>query len=266
MPKQQQFFGIKVDDVTYDEALQQTREFLLSSRFHHVVTVGPEFLLEARGNARFADVLNRADLSVPDGIGLLIIGWMTGRKLRQRVTGIDLTMFLARQANEQAKSFFLLGGSPGVAENAARALRVRFPSLHVAGTSTFPMFSQDAWNTLSTNRGIIAESKRVLETIVKTRPDILLVAFGAPQQDMWIDTFRQRMPSVRIAMGVGGTFDILAGNMRRSPFLLQKLGLEWLWRLLLQPRRLGRIVNATIRFPLAVFIEQGKRQKAQGKE
>lgn len=259
MPKQQQFFGINVDDVTYNEALQQTKEFLLSSRFHHVVTVGPEFLLEARDNAKFANVLNRADLSVPDGIGLLIIGRLIGKKLRQRVTGIDLTMFLARQASEQRKSMFLLGGNPGVAESAARTLHARFPDLRIAGTSTFPLFSRDEWNALSTNKDSIAESERVLEAIAKAQPDILLVAFGAPQQDIWIDTFRQRMPSVRIAMGVGGTFDVLAGNVRRAPFLLQKLGLEWLWRLLLQPRRLGRILRATILFPIAVLKEQSRK-------
>mgnify|MGYP001571838022 CR=1 FL=1 len=261
MPKQQHFLGIKIDDVTYDEALLQTAAFLRSTSLHQIVTVGPEFLLESRGNARFADVLNHADLSVPDGIGLLIIGRLIGKKLRQRITGIDLTMVLARQADEQGKSLFLLGGNPGVAESAACALHARFPTLHIAGTATFPMFSRDAWNNLSENKDIIAESERMLETIAKTQPDILLVAFGAPQQDIWIDAFRQRMPSVHIAMGVGGTFDVLAGNLRRAPATFQKLGIEWLWRLFLQPKRIWRILRATIVFPVTLFIEQSKNQK-----
>jgi len=219
--------GVTVHDVTMDEAVAIIGEFAASGSFHHVVTVNPEFVMEARRNAAFAAVLNTADLAVPDGIGILWAARRRGHPLRERVAGVDLVERIAELAARQGLSIYFLGAAPGVAEAAARRLTLSFPGLITAGTyAGSPRPEHD---------------QAILDRLAAARPDILLVAYGAPQQDLWIRRNRDRL-GVAVAMGVGGALDFLSGKARRAPLWMRRMGLEWLHRLMRQPWRWRRML------------------------
>jgi N-acetylglucosaminyldiphosphoundecaprenol N-acetyl-beta-D-mannosaminyltransferase len=231
--------GVRVDDVTMDEAVERLAGFAASGHFHHAVTVNPEFVMAARRDPDFAAVINRADLSAPDGAGLLWAARRRGQPLRQRVAGVDLVVRLAAVAAQRGLRLFLLGAAPGVAEAAAATLAAHNPGLVVAGTFAGSPRAE--------------EEDAIVARIVQAQPHILFVAYGAPQQDLWVARNRQRLP-VGLAMGVGGAFDFICGRRRRAPLWMQRLGLEWLHRLYHEPWRWRRML-ALPRFVWAVLRE-----------
>jgi len=224
-----------------NEAVARVTEFVVNGGAHIVVTPNPEICLAAQGDAAFLEILNRADLAVPDGFGLLLVARILGAPLRERVTGVDLMNRIAEAAATRNWRIYLLGGEPGVAERAAQMLQNRFPALIIAGAD--------------------AGEGGVVERIRQAAPEILFVAFGAVKQEKWIAAHIAELPSVKVAMGVGGAFDFLAGKARRAPSFLRVLGLEWLWRLIIEPRRARRIWNAVVRFPIAVVLYKFSRKK-----
>ena len=176
----------------------------------------------------FSRVIEQADLSIPDGVGLLWAARWLGQPLRRRVTGVDSVIRLAELAAEHSAPIFLLGAGPGVAEAAAVQLQRRFPALPIAGCfagSPAP-----------------AEAPDILARIERSGAAILLVAFGAPAQDKWIARHRDQL-GVRIAIGVGGAFDFISGRVPRAPRIVRQLGLEWLFRLIRQPWRWRRMLR-----------------------
>lgn len=221
--------GVAVDDLTEDEAIERVEAFVASGRPHQVVTVNPEFVMEARRNLSFRRVLAAADLATPDGFGLLLVGRWRGTPFRGRVTGVALVERIAAVAAERGWSLFLLGAAPGVAERAAEALRSRSPALRVAGCYAGSPRPED--------------EPEVRARVAAAHPDVLLVAYGHPAQDLWIAR-NQPLLRVPVAIGIGGVFDYLAGVVPRAPAWLRRLGLEWLYRLARQPRRWRRIVVA----------------------
>lgn len=201
--------------------------------------------MAARHHARFQSILSRADLSLPDGFGLVLAARFLGLPRLARISGMDFLSAMLERAADQGWRIFFFGAQPGVAEQAVAKLLKRYPRLGVAGV-------ESGWR-----HWLRLPDVYVCWRIRRARPDILLVALGAPQQELWIDANRQRLGSIRVAMGVGGAFDFWSGRIRRAPRLLQRLGLEWMWRLLQEPRRRGqRIVTAVVRFPLAVLREK----------
>lgn len=246
-PPRIEILGVRVDNCTMAEVVSRLRHALGAPHGElplgfHVVTVNPEFIMEAQRNEPFRRLINTASLVIPDGFGLQLMCKGFGYRLQGRVTGADLMVELARVAEEEGKAIFLFGAPDGVATQAAVELKRRFPSLVVAG----------AENEFDEHGNPRADSE-VLDRIRRTSPEVLFVALGAPKQEEWIAAALPSLPTVRVAIGVGGSFDYLAGRLRRAPAILRALGLEWLWRLLLQPSRFGRIVTATIRFPLAIL-------------
>lgn len=238
--------GIPIDAITRDQALERLQAMLRSEKQHHVMTPNSEMLVAARKNPTFRHVLERSDLNLPDSQGIQTMGAYTGQFVPERVTGVDTVTALCATLGD-ADSVFLLGAAPGVAEQAAVTLLAKNPHLHIAGTFAGSPRYEDALT--------------VVEQINAVQPHILFVAYGAPQQDLWIATYLKDLPSVRIAMGVGGTFDFLAGTRKRAPRIFQKMGLEWLWRLILEPRRFPRIFTAVILFPLLVILSQWNRPR-----
>jgi N-acetylglucosaminyldiphosphoundecaprenol N-acetyl-beta-D-mannosaminyltransferase len=219
--------GVRVDDVTMDEALARLQRMVAHGGSHQVVTVNPEFIMRAQDDATFRRVLAEADLAIPDGQGLLWAARYLGRPLRQRVAGSDLAPALADLAGQRGYRLFLLGAAPGVAERAAAVLERRHPGVQIVGTyagSPAP-----------------AEEEAIVARIRATRPDFLLVAYGAPAQDLWIHRNQPRL-QVPVAIGVGGTLDFIAGVRKRAPVWMQRLGLEWLFRLIQEPRRWRRML------------------------
>jgi N-acetylglucosaminyldiphosphoundecaprenol N-acetyl-beta-D-mannosaminyltransferase len=232
--------GVAIDDLLEDEAVARCAALIAAGGPHHVVTVNPEFVMEARRNSAFRRVLAAADLATPDGVGLLLAARYLGTPLRGRVTGVELSLRLAAEAARRGWRLFLLGAAPGVAEEAAAVLEARFAGLLVAGCYA--------------GSPAAAEEPHIRALIQAARPDVLLVAYGHPRQDLWIAR-NQPLLRVPLAMGVGGTFDYLSGRVPRPPASLRRLGLEWLYRLVRQPTRWRRILNAVPLFAWAVVSE-----------
>lgn len=229
--------GIPIDAIAAREACNQLLLFLRWGGQHHVMTPNSEMLVEACRNPAFHSILRRSALNLPDSVGMLWMARKTGQHIPERVTGVDTVQQLCRELTEEHPAF-LLGGGEGVGERARASLEGRNPQLRVVGIYAGSPREEDR--------------EEILRRINDAKPHLLLVAFGAPEQDLWIDRYLPQMPSVRVAMGIGGTLDFLAGVQKRAPLFIQRLGLEWLWRLLQEPRRLQRIWNAVVVFPFLV--------------
>jgi N-acetylglucosaminyldiphosphoundecaprenol N-acetyl-beta-D-mannosaminyltransferase len=197
------------------------------AKCRQVVTVNPEFVMQAQRNAPFLQAINQSTLVLPDGIGIVLALRYLRRPTPERVAGVDTVVALARRCVLQNSRLYLLGAAPGVAEIAAARLQELAPGLQIAGTyagSPAP-----------------SEEDELIERIRVAQADLLYVAYGAPAQDLWIARNLARLP-VALAMGVGGSFDFLAGRQRRAPELMQRMGLEWLYRLYREPWRWRRML------------------------
>ncbi len=231
--------GLPVSAITYAEWLDLIDQWMQSDQPHHVCTINPEMIMIARQDVNFHNILSRADLTVPDGVGLLWAARRIGQPLPQRVTGSDGVPLIAAHAAERGWRIYLLGAAPGVADQAAAVLRQRHPALQIVGTyggSPSP-----------------DEEDAIVARINAVDADILFVAYGAPDQDKWIARNLPRL-NVKMAMGVGGSLDFVAGVIPRAPQSFQRLGLEWLYRLYLQPWRIKRMLRLP-RFMLAVLMD-----------
>jgi len=238
-----EILGVRVDPVTYEIVLSRIESFVREGTTHQVVTVNPEFVMRAQSDQVFRRVLNSADLAVVDGVGLLWAARLLGHHLPERVAGSDLVPRIAERAAQLGWRLYFLGAAPGVAERAAHVLRERYPGLQVAGT----------------HAGSAAPEmeKPIVERIRAAHPDILFVAYGAPTQDRWIARNLTHL-GVPVAMGVGGAFDFVAGRAKRAPRLVQRMGLEWLHRLIHQPWRWRRMLDLP-RFAWAVLLCRWRR-------
>ncbi|MFI5266483.1 MAG: WecB/TagA/CpsF family glycosyltransferase [Chloroflexota bacterium] len=231
------FLGVRVDDVTLDETLAIIARYVEERGSRQVATINPEFVMAARRQPDFKAVLNAADLCVPDGVGLMWGSWLLRHPLRGRVPGVDLVWRLAGQAAERDWSIFLLGGFEGVGQRTASRLGERHPSLRVAGLY----------------EGHPADPEAV-ERVRQAQPDLLLVAYGAPAQDLWIARHKEAL-AVPVAIGVGGSFDFIAGRAKRAPAWLRRIGLEWLHRLVHEPWRWLRML-ALPKFAILVLRQR----------
>lgn len=238
LPSPVTILGVPVHPVTMAAALAHLRRCLTGDRLCQVCTPNPEFVMHAQRDAAFMAVLQAADLNIPDGIGLVWAGRRLGRPMPQRVAGSDLVYELAALCAAERQRLFLLGAAPGVAERAAAALKARYPGLTIAGAYA--------------GSPAEAENDAIVARINAAAADVLYVAYGAPQQDLWIARNRDALPTVRVALGVGGALDFIAGDVPRAPRWVRRIHLEWLYRLLLQPWRWRRML-ALPRFVLAVW-------------
>lgn len=235
--------GVRVDAITYAGLLERIGEFIASGAPHQIATVNPEFVMEAQRNAEFRAVLEQADLCLADGVGLLWAARRQGRTLPERVTGSDALPLIAQRAARAGWRLYLLGAAEGVAEQTGRLLQARYPGVIIAGAYAGSPAPEDA--------------PGIIERIRAARPDVLFVAYGAPKQDLWIATHREALGAPAM-MGVGGAFDHLVGVRKRAPAWVQRLNLEWLFRLITQPWRWRRQL-ALPRFVWAVWRDTVKR-------
>lgn len=230
--------GVPLDAVTMDRAVGKILALLDSQQQHHVATPNAEMLVESVKNRAFRRILQGTSLNLPDGTGLLGMASFTHQSLPCRVTGTDTLQELCKKLTAE-HPVFLLGAKPGVAEQAAAVLKERNPRLKIAGTYAGSPREEEA--------------REILARINAVNPAILFVAFGSPAQEVWIARHLSSLTSVKVAMGVGGAFDFIAGVQKRAPRFLQRIGYEWLWRLFREPRRIGRIWNAVAVFPFLVM-------------
>lgn len=216
---------MRVDCLNAKQTLGQIEDFVGSGTVHQVATVNPEFVMRAQRDREFARVLEHSDLCLADGTGVVWAARRKGCNIDGPVAGTDLVEPLAGMCARRGFRLFLLGAQPGVAADLAARLSTAHPTLAVAAHAGAPDASQDG------------ES---LKLIAEHRTDVLLVAYGAPAQEMWIDRVRGRL-GASVAMGVGGAFDYLTGRVPRAPAWMRGAGLEWLYRLAHQPWRFRRM-------------------------
>lgn len=239
--------GIEIDNLSLEEVLNKIKRYLTakSGQQHYLVTVNPEFIVVAQKDEEFKQILNQAGLAVADGFGLILASKLKKQPLRRKITGVDLIWHLAKLAEQNSYSIFLLGAAKGIAAKAAEKLKVKYPRLAIASESGGEVVVHPKIENLD-----------ILRKINNYKPDILLVALGQVKQEKWIKYNLQKLPSVKLAVGVGGSFDFISGKIKRAPKWLRKIGLEWFWRLLRQPRRFKRIYTAVIKFSWLALIKK----------
>ncbi len=219
--------GVEFDSLTLAEAVAAAEGG--AGRACRVVTPNAVMLERCRREPALRELLNTAELVLPDGVGVVRAAERMGRPLRERVAGIDFGEALLRRAAERGEPVFLLGGRPGVAERAGERLRERMSGLCICGTA----------DGYFEKRG--RENEAILERVRTSGAELLLVCLGFPEQERWMAENLPQLPGVRVAAGLGGSLDVWANDRRRAPKFFQKLGLEWAWRMLADPRKLRQL-------------------------
>jgi N-acetylglucosaminyldiphosphoundecaprenol N-acetyl-beta-D-mannosaminyltransferase len=240
--------GTAVDNVTMAEAVERIAGLVAAGEPSFVVTPNVDHIVRLQHDDGFRRAYADASLVLADGSPLLWASRVLGSPLAERVTGSDLFPELCRRAAERSWSVYFFGGRPGAAEEAGVRMRARFPGLAVAGTDCPPLgFERDP-----------AVDAACVRRIREARPDILFVGLGAPKQEKWIHAHRADL-GVPVSVGIGVTFDFVAGMVRRAPLWLQRAGLEWLWRLLMEPGKLWRryLIDDTRFFRLVLAQRRG---------
>lgn len=220
-------FDVPISAVTLEEALAEVIEFINTEGLKQVFTPNPEIVMLAQENQELMDIVKRGHLVVPDGIGLIIASKLKSLGLKERVPGIDLMDKILEYCCLNNKSVYILGGKPGIPERAIERIKDKFNGITFAG-SHHGYFKQE-------------EEIGIINDINSSGADVLFVCFGAPKQELWIGTNGDRL-NCKIAMGVGGSVDIYAGAAKRAPKVFQRMGLEWLYRLIKEPWRYKRML------------------------
>src|SRR6266576_1460279 len=221
--------GVRVDVVQIADVIHHMRHWIdAKGPCRWIAVTGMHGVMVAQDDAGFRNTLQAADLVVPDGISLVWLGRMRGRKLQRRVYGPDLIEGFFGHPVAKDTRHFLYGGEPGVAESLASVLERRYPSADIVGTITPPFRSLNA-----------EEEDDVVAQINSAAPDVVWVGLSTPKQELWMQRHRSRL-CVPVLVGVGAAFDFISGRVRQAPRWLRDRGLEWLWRLVHEPRRLWR--------------------------
>lgn len=234
--------GVAFDNVTLDEAVERAMALLEEDGPHLAATPNPEIVQCAGKDPEYARILADADLVIPDGIGVIHAAKILGRPLKGRVPGIDFAAALMGRMAETGRRLFLLGAAPGVAEQAAANLQAAHPGLVICGVYD----------------GYFKEDGPVVQKIRDARADVVFVCLGFPKQEKWIAAHGAET-GARLLIGLGGSLDVFAGKVERAPEQFQKLGLEWLYRLMKQPSRAGRMAK------LPLFLASAAGARIRGK-
>lgn len=242
--------GVRIDGYSKKQSIEKMGEFLRNGKQHLVTTPNPEMLVLAQKNAYFQDVLNKSDLNLCDGRG---VEWAAKGQVH-RFPGVDMMDALCGLAEKQQKRVYLLGSlHASVLEACKIALEKKYPNLHIVGMDTGVRLSFSSDSHLDYDD---AEHDTMIDRIISASPDILFVAFGHGKQELWLFEQLPHLPSVKIGMGVGGAFDFISGTVSRAPAWMRQIGLEWLYRLIRQPWRIGRIWNAVVVFGWLIVKEK----------
>jgi N-acetylglucosaminyldiphosphoundecaprenol N-acetyl-beta-D-mannosaminyltransferase len=249
-PESAYILGVRVDRLSQQQALDMIEQMIALRRAsgnalscQQITTVNTEFVMAAQQNTEFRKAINSAALVVADGIGVVWATHFVGSPAPERITGTDTLVALAECCAEKGYRLYLLGAAPGVAEQAGARLQALAPGLEVAGTYS--------------GSPAPAEEDAIIERIRTANVDVLCVAYGAPVQELWIHRNLSSLPTA-VAMGVGGAYDFLSGRQRRAPRVMQRIGLEWLYRLYREPWRWKRML-AIPRFIFQVVLKGRKK-------
>lgn len=238
--KKVNILGMYFDAITMNEATNRAVDFLEQDQVHTIYTCNPEIVMEAKKNKVFLNIVNKGSLVVADGIGVVIGSKIIKHPLPERVAGYDLVQNIFKAIKNKDKTVYFFGAAPGIANKAAEKMMKKYPGLTIVGHHD-GYFDQE-------------EEKKIVEEIQALKPDLLLVGLGAPKQEKWITTYKDQL-NVKVCIGVGGSFDVMSGEIKRAPKLFIKLGLEWFYRLITQPTRFKRMMRLPL-FLIDVFIHR----------
>ena len=238
--KQVEILGVNVNSLTMAQAVEAVQQFIAEKKVALVATANAEMLMRATQDEELKDILNQADLVVPDGAGTVWAAGHLGEPMPERVAGFDLAQELMREAPSRGDRVYFFGSAPGAADQAKAKAAELYPGIQVVGERT----------------GFVSEADepQIIADIRAAKPDILLAALGVPKQEKWLKKHMQEL-QVPVSIGVGGTLDVMAGVMERAPLWMQKAKLEWLFRGLKQPSRAGRLL-ALPKFVLKVVASK----------
>lgn len=269
MPEKIKILKVRFDIISLDDAVNTVIHWTKNTEKKYVTTPNPEIILEAQKNHKYLKILNKSNLNIADGTGVLwaarylksienissnfikILKWIMSllsavfyppyikNPIKKRVTGTDLMQNICKNAPQNNTKIFLLGARKGIAEKAKEILEKKYTDINITGTHA--------------GTPKIEDEKEIIKKIDNAQADILFVAYGAPKQEIWISRNLKKLRSIKVAIGVGGAFDFIAGKRKRAPKWMRKIGLEWLYRLIQQPSRIKRILNATIKFPIKIL-------------
>ncbi|MBR3747571.1 MAG: WecB/TagA/CpsF family glycosyltransferase [Selenomonadaceae bacterium] len=243
MNERVEILGVKVDAVTMAQAVERVANLIDAGKPSIVATANAEMLLRATHDDELKNILNAASLVVPDGAGTVWAARHLGKEMPERVAGFDLVQELMKLAPVKGRKFFLFGSAPGIADKAKAKAEELYPGIKIVGT-------RNGYFTANDEPEIVSQIK-------SSRADILLAALGVPKQEKWLAKFREEL-QIPVSIGVGGTFDVMAGVVKRAPLWMQRARLEWLFRAMLQPSRAGRLIA------LPKFVLKVHQQKVSG--
>ncbi len=272
MTDKNKVLGISINSLSKDALLADIKNILLSGKLHNTIfTINPEFIVWSTKDENYKQILNRASFSVADGAGIvwalyfqqnkpksallrlpytiytLILLLFNSKKIKSGdiIKGVDFVADICRICSQTGKSIYLLGATGNVLEKTSLNLKKLYPELNIAGSSS------DIYIRVRDDLSIEYDkdkNQKIIEDINSSKADVLLVAFGHPKQEKWICENIDNMQNIKIAIGVGGAFDFISGTVKRAPYILRKIHLEWLWRLIIQPWRWKRIYNAFFKY------------------
>ncbi len=228
MPEKIDIHNVKIDNISMDEALDIVVGMLKSQTTNKIFTPNAEIIMQANRDPELLSILNRADLVIPDGAGVVLASKLMGNRLKEKVSGIDLVKKILVNTSNRPTSFFIFGGRPGVAEKASINILSDFPKARING------FRNGYFDE--------SDTPEIIRKINESKSEILLVGLGAPKQEKWINQYAEQLNN-KVIMGIGGTIDIFAGTVALAPEFMRKAGLEWLFRLVKEPRRFKRMLD-----------------------
>lgn len=226
-------FGVKIHNTTLEETVDKLKTYLSGNSLKVIYTPNTEIVMSAKDDSSLRDLINKGDMIIPDGIGLVYASRIKKKPLIERVTGYDTSIKLLEIANEKGYGLYLLGGKDGVAKTAAVNIKNKYPNIAIKG------FHHGFFKGSHLGLKDQEEENEIIEEINTLNPDIIFVGLGFPKQELWIDSNRHRLKG-KVIIGNGGVMDILSGNKKPTPEIYQKLGLEWFYRLMKEPSRIKR--------------------------
>lgn len=245
--------GVFFDNVTMEEAVARCLDFIGEDGAHAVYTPNSEIVQMCLEDPAFRETVNSAELIIPDGIGVVKAAKILGTPLKGKVAGVELGEHMLRVAARFGYPVYFLGGKPGVAETAAQNMEAKYPGLNICAARD-GYFKKEG-----------EESDRVVADINRAAPLILFVCLGVPAQEKWLAANKDKLKTARVCLALGGSLDVFAGNARRAPKLFINLGLEWFYRLLKEPWRIGRMSRLP-RFLFGTYREKWASRRNQKKK
>ena len=228
-PNSHHLFGITISNLRFEQFCTEIKQFVQSGNTGYVVTPNVNHICLCHRDPQFNQVYQDAWHAIPDGTPILWAASLLGKPLQEKLSGSDMVPKLSAYAAENDLSVYFLGGTPGTAEKTAQTLKEKHPNLTIAGHHCPPYgFEKDP-----------EQLQQTLNTVNQTKPHLCFIALGSPKQEIFMHNYQQEL-GANITIGVGASFDFMAGRIKRAPHWLQAIGLEWLWRLSMEPRRLWR--------------------------